>query len=253
MRSPAQDLSALVSRARKLVQEKARAHPSARVRLQAPLAGPALDGQEEEEQAAQARVAPVASRDPQPPFEKTLWAFEAQIRACERCALGKSRRNFVFGEGRKDARLLFIGEAPGADEDRLGRPFVGAAGQLLTRIIQAMGFKREDVYICNILKCRPPQNRNPEAEEVEACSPFVEHQVGLVKPEVVVSLGRYASQTLLGTTTGISRLRGQWAQWKGIPVMPTFHPSALLRDPGLKRHVWDDMKLVMKKLENPES
>ena len=167
---------------------------------------------------------------------------------CTRCKLHQGRKNIVFGVGNQNAELMFIGEGPGADEDRSGEPFVGPAGQLLTKIIGAMGFKREDVYIANIVKCRPPKNRDPERDEIDACIGFLRAQIAAVQPKLIVCLGRPASQTLLETTTSISRLRGQWKNFEGVDVMPTFHPSYLLRSPENKRFVWEDMQAVVKKL-----
>jgi DNA polymerase len=143
---------------------------------------------------------------------------------------------------------MFVGEAPGEDEDLQGLPFVGKAGQLLTKMIEAMGLKRDDVYICNTVKCRPPNNRNPEPDELEACEPYLKGQLGAVKPEAIVTLGKFAAQALLRDQTPISRLRGQWRDYEGIPLMPTFHPAYLLRSPGEKGKVWDDLKQVMAKL-----
>ena len=143
---------------------------------------------------------------------------------------------------------MFVGEGPGAEEDRTGEPFVGPAGQLLTKIIQGMGFERSDVYIANIVKCRPPRNRDPEPDEIAECIPFLRGQIAAVRPKVLVALGRPASQTLLQTSSSISRIRGVWHQYEGIPLMPTFHPSYLLRSPENKRPVWQDMKAVLQKL-----
>lgn len=167
---------------------------------------------------------------------------------CTRCKLAKlGRTNVVFGVGNPAADVMFIGEGPGADEDRQGEPFVGKAGQLLTKIIEGgMGLSRADVYIANIVKCRPPQNRDPEPDEVETCRPFVEAQIRLIQPKVIVTLGRYASQTLLGTTTSMTQLRGKWQEYDGIAVMPTFHPAYLLRNPAGKRPVWEDIQEVLK-------
>ena len=169
-------------------------------------------------------------------------------RRLPRCKLHAGRTNIVFGVGNPDARLMFVGEGPGADEDEQGEPFVGRAGQLLTQIIKAMGLAREDVYIANVVKCRPPGNRNPEPDEIEACSPFLQAQIAAIGPTVIVALGKFAAQTLLQTETPISRLRGQFHSLGGVAVMPTFHPSYLLRNPAAKREVWEDMKMVMKKL-----
>lgn len=166
---------------------------------------------------------------------------------CRRCSLGDNRTNLVFGVGNPDARLVFVGEAPGREEDIQGEPFVGEAGRLLTKIIEAMGFSRKDVYICNVIKCRPPGNRNPSPEEVESCHPFMLRQIQAISPEVIVALGTFAAQTLLRTREPISRLRGRFHDYHGIQLMPTFHPAYLLRNPAMKREVWDDMKAVMRK------
>lgn len=164
---------------------------------------------------------------------------------CSRCKLHTlGRKQIVFGVGNPDADLMFVGEAPGADEDEQGIPFVGRAGQLLTKIIEAINLKRDDVYIANIIKCRPPQNRNPEPDEVASCEPFLFRQIDVIKPKVIVALGKYAAQTLLRTETPISRLRGQVFDYRGAKLVPTFHPAYLLRNPSSKREVWEDMKLV---------
>jgi uracil-DNA glycosylase len=180
-----------------------------------------------------------------------LQEIRDEIGDCTRCKLHKGRTNIVFGIGDPHARLMFVGEGPGADEDVKGEPFVGRAGQLLTQIIKAMGLEREQVYIANVVKCRPPENRNPEPDEIEQCSPFLHAQIASVNPAVIVALGKFAAQTLLGVETPISRMRGQFHQLGSVAVMPTFHPSYLLRNPGAKREVWDDMKMVMARLANP--
>jgi uracil-DNA glycosylase len=178
-------------------------------------------------------------------------AVRTELGECTRCKLHKTRTNIVFGVGNPEARLMFVGEAPGEDEDLQGYPFVGKAGQLLTKMIEAMGLRREDVYICNTVKCRPPNNRNPEPEELLACEPFLKGQLGAVKPEVIVTLGKFAAQALLREQTPITRLRGQWREYESIPVMPTFHPAYLLRSPAEKGKVWEDLKQVMKRLRLP--
>jgi DNA polymerase len=179
----------------------------------------------------------------------TLESIREEIGDCTRCKLHKGRNSIVFGEGDPKATILFVGEGPGFEEDQQGRPFVGAAGQLLTDIIEkGMKIKRAEVYICNIVKCRPPNNRNPEPDEVETCIVFVKKQINVIKPKVIVTLGNVPTQNLLGTKQGITRMRGVWQEYEGIPVMPTFHPSYLLRSPGEKKHVWEDIKLVMAKL-----
>lgn len=180
---------------------------------------------------------------------ETLEAVREDIGECARCKLHAGRKNIVFGEGSPGAVLVFVGEGPGFDEDQQGRPFVGAAGQLLTDIIvKGMRLRREDVYICNIVKCRPPDNRNPEPDEVEACIGFVKRQIAAINPRVIVTLGNVPTQNLLMTKQGITKLRGVWQEYQGIPVMPTFHPSYLLRSPGEKKKVWEDIKLVMERL-----
>ena len=164
---------------------------------------------------------------------------------CDRCKLHTlGRRQVVFGVGNPNADLMFVGEAPGADEDIQGEPFVGKAGQLLTKIIEAIGLTRDDVYIANVIKCRPPNNRNPEPDEVEQCEPFLFRQVDVIKPKVIVALGKFAAQCLLKTETPISRLRGQEFTYREAILIPTFHPAYLLRNPSSKREVWEDMKKV---------
>ncbi len=171
---------------------------------------------------------------------------------CERCGLAGGRTNVVFGEGDPEAKLVFVGEAPGAEEDRTGRPFVGRAGKLLTKIIEAMGYAREDVYICNVLKSRPPGNRTPLPDEIAACSPFLHEQLAAIRPKAICALGGPASKTLLATKEGITHLRGRFFWYRGIPLMPTFHPAYLLRNPKMKREVWEDMKKLKRFLEKPE-
>jgi DNA polymerase len=163
---------------------------------------------------------------------------------CRRCRLASGRKNIVFGVGNPDAHLVFVGEAPGADEDEQGEPFVGKAGQLLTKMIEAMGYRRQDVYICNVIKCRPPGNRNPEPDEVAACEPFLKKQLASLRPRVIVALGKFAAQCLLRDDTPISRLRGGFRTYEGIKLMPTFHPAYLLRDPTKKKEAWADLKAV---------
>ncbi|MCU0561281.1 MAG: uracil-DNA glycosylase [Desulfobacterales bacterium] len=180
------------------------------------------------------------------PAPESLEAIRAEIGDCRRCELCRSRTRIVFGQGRPDARLMFIGEGPGQEEDRAGEPFVGAAGQLLTRIIQAMNLTRAEVYIANVVKCRPPGNRLPEPAEIATCLPFLERQIAAVRPHLICLLGACAAQSLLGTGEPISRLRGRFFEVKGVRVMPTFHPAFLLRNPERKREVWEDMKLLMK-------
>src|SRR5580704_9541623 len=176
---------------------------------------------------------------------EALAAVRADIGDCTRCKLHTLGRNqIVFGVGNPNADLMFVGEAPGADEDIQGIPFVGRAGQLLTKIIEAIDLKRDDVYIANVIKCRPPQNRNPEPDEVETCEPFLLAQIDAVRPTVIVALGKFAARTLLRTLDPISRLRGRVYEYRGAKLIPTFHPAYLLRNPSSKREVWEDMKLV---------
>lgn len=168
---------------------------------------------------------------------------------CRRCRLAAGRTHIVFGVGNEQAALMFVGEGPGRDEDLQGEPFVGRAGQLLTEIIvKGMKLRREDVYIANVVKCRPPQNRNPEPDEIASCMPFLMRQIDIVRPRVIVALGKFAAHTLLETTTPITRLRGQWHEFRGIKLMPTLHPAYLLRNPADKRLVWEDIKMVMTEL-----
>lgn len=185
-----------------------------------------------------------------PEERRTRLALLAEeARACVRCGLHEQRKQAVFARGNPFAELCFVGEGPGADEDMLGEPFVGAAGQLLDKMISAMGYRRDDVYICNIVKCRPPKNRKPEPDEMAACSSFLTAQLSLVQPKVIVALGGTAMQGLIGTTEGITRLRGKWKLYKGAtPIMPTFHPAYLLRSPAAKRAVWADLQEVMRHL-----
>ncbi|HEX3645290.1 MAG TPA: uracil-DNA glycosylase [Vicinamibacterales bacterium] len=180
---------------------------------------------------------------------EALVAIREDIGDCTRCKLHTlGRTQVVFGVGNPDADLMFVGEAPGADEDEQGIPFIGRAGQLLTKIIEAINLRRDDVYIANIIKCRPPQNRNPEPDEVASCEPFLFRQIDVIKPKVIVALGKYAAQTLLRRETPISRLRGQVFDYRGAKLVPTFHPAYLLRNPSSKREVWEDMKLVKRLL-----
>lgn len=191
-----------------------------------------------------ARPPPAADRNLSP----ELRAVRDELGDCTRCRLHRGRTHLVFGVGHPQARLMFVGEGPGRDEDLQGEPFVGAAGQLLDRMIKAMGLSRAEVYIGNIVKCRPPQNRDPEPDEVAACEGFLKAQIRAVKPEVLVALGRIAAQTLLRDPTPVSRLRGKWREYEGVPLMPTFHPAYLLRNASDKRLVWADLQAVMARL-----
>ncbi len=179
---------------------------------------------------------------------EALERLRHHIGDCTRCRLSEKRTNVVFGEGNPDAELMFIGEGPGRDEDIQARPFVGEAGRLLTRLIERMGFRREDVYIANIVKCRPPGNRDPQDEEIIACIPFLKKQISIIAPKVIMSLGRVSAQTLLGSKTPISRLRGRFSRFDDIDLMPTFHPAYLLRNPKDKMLVWGDAIKVLEKL-----
>ncbi|MEY2430218.1 MAG: uracil-DNA glycosylase [Verrucomicrobiota bacterium] len=221
-----------------------------------------------------AQKSPAKICDPPPSAEKPIASADVEAKAaafaalreramaCVKCPhLASSRKNVVFGVGNINAELMFIGEAPGADEDEQAEPFVGKAGQLLTRIIQTAGLSRESVYIANILKCRPDTpgestgNRKPTPEEMQTCIPYLHEQIDLIKPKVIVALGGTAVEGLLGKTLGITKLRGQWRTYRGIPLMPTYHPAYLLRNQGLseKRRVWEDMLQVMEKLGMPIS
>ena len=181
-------------------------------------------------------------------FPETLEDIRSDLGECRRCGLSESRKNIVFGSGNPHAKLVFIGEGPGYEEDQQGQPFVGAAGRLLTKIIEAIKLTRNQVYICNIIKCRPPGNRNPMPDEIKVCSPFLKRQIAAIKPDFICTLGSFASQTLLETKAPISKLRGIFYDYMGIQVMPTFHPAFLLRNPEKKRNVWEDMKKLMKAL-----
>ncbi|HMK38967.1 MAG TPA: uracil-DNA glycosylase [Bacteroidota bacterium] len=176
----------------------------------------------------------------------TVHELHDLICTCVKCPLGHTRTQFVFGTGNPAATLMIVGEAPGADEDAQGEPFVGRAGQLLNKILEAIGFKREEVYICNILKCRPPGNRKPLAEEVDLCIPYLRKQIALVKPRVILALGLTAAENLLGTTESLGRLRGRILEYEGTPLMVTYHPAALLRNPNWKRPTWEDVQAVRK-------
>ena len=182
------------------------------------------------------------------PARESLMDIREDVGDCTRCKLSSGRTHIVFGDGDPGARLVFVGEGPGAEEDRQGVPFVGAAGNLLTNIIGAMKLSRETVYICNIVKCRPPGNRTPESDEIATCIPFLKRQLEAIQPEIICTLGAVATHSLLDVTTPISRLRGRFHDWQGIPVMPTFHPAFLLRNPERKREVWEDMKQVMRRM-----
>lgn len=200
--------------------------------------------------ATSTKAVPSGSSGKRPEDCATLEELEALLQTCSRCSLAKTRTNLVFGSGNPNAKLVFVGEAPGHDEDLQGLPFVGRAGQLLTDIIEkGMNLRRSDVYICNVLKCRPPENRNPLPEEIACCEPYLIRQLEIIKPKVICALGTFAAQTLLKTTTTIGQLRGRWHFYHGIPLRATYHPAYLLRSPGEKRKTWDDVLEVLKVYE----
>lgn len=211
--------------------------------LQAPETGPS-PGWKEPAQEAAAREAEREAKT------KLLEEIREDLGDCRRCPLHRGRTQIVFGEGDAAARLVFVGEGPGADEDRLGRPFVGQAGQLLNKMIRAMGWRREQVYICNVVKCRPPGNRMPLPEEIERCAPFLVRQLEAVRPQVICSLGACASRTLLGTNAPISELRRKIHVWRGIPLIATYHPAYLLRNGAKKADTWKDLQVVMELLKS---
>lgn len=177
-----------------------------------------------------------------------LGQLQKSLVGCQNCGLHLNRKNIVFGNGNVEAELVFIGEAPGEEEDLQGKPFVGAAGQLLSRIIESIGLRREEVYITNVVKCRPPSNRNPKPEEITACEPYLHQQLEIIKPKLICALGTFAAQTLLKTDQSISRLRGRFHRYHNIKLMPTFHPAYLLRNSSGKKLVWQDMQLIKKEL-----
>jgi len=204
---------------------------------------------------AASRVLPVVAPSGPSLFESvdkvkddTLPKIREDIGDCTRCKLHKGRNKIVFGDGSPKAELVFIGEGPGADEDQQGIPFVGRAGKLLTQMIEAMGLQRKDVYICNVVKCRPPENRAPEPDEVATCSPYLLRQIDVIRPKVIVCLGAVAAKTLLQTARGISQFRGEWLEWRGHKLMATYHPAYLLRNPNAKGEVWKDLQKVMAEL-----
>jgi DNA polymerase len=195
----------------------------------------------------------VFSEDADPPLPRGghgLTLVREELGDCQRCKLANGRKHIVFGAGNPQAHLMFVGEGPGADEDAQGEPFVGAAGQLLTKMIGAMNLTRDDVYICNVIKCRPPGNRDPEPDEVAACEPFLKKQIAVVQPRVIVALGKFAAHVLTGEQTPITRLRGNLKHYQGISVMPTYHPAYLLRDESRKREAWHDLKEVLALLKH---
>jgi DNA polymerase len=250
-----QELAGLAADAKQWVQAR-RASGEAKVLLNQPLP----PGRDEElpsvaaplpEMALAAEAA--ANPKPQPPWAASLEAFGLQVRGCRRCGLAAKRQHLVFGEGDPHAQVVFVGEGPGTEEDAQGRPFVGAAGQLLDKIIAGMGSQRSKAYLCSLVKCRPPFSREPGEDEVAACLPYLEQQLALIQPKVIVALGRLAAQALTGRREGIAELRGQEQRWRGILLVPTYPPSALLQDAALKRPVWEDMKRVLEHLKQLES
>jgi DNA polymerase len=230
---------------------------SARDFVEGPLA---VEGATASPAPEQTRMPAAAPRPPEPPNREEspsvraalasvdLDALRVAVANCTACRLHETRTQTVFARGTGSSGLCFVGEGPGADEDAQGYPFVGAAGQLLDRMILAMGFERDAVYVCNIVKCRPPNNRKPQPDEMSACRPHFERQLELLKPQVIVALGATAVEGLFGTTIGITKLRGHWKVWRGsVPVMPTFHPAYLLRNPAAKREVWEDLQSVVQR------
>jgi len=194
--------------------------------------------------------APPDLRTPGINATETMGDVRRSLGDCRRCRLADTRHNIVFGEGSEHARLVFVGEGPGYEEDKQGRPFVGAAGMLLDKIIAAMGLSRQDVYIANIIKCRPPKNRNPQADEIENCQPFLVRQLQVIQPAFICALGNFAARTLLSTDRPISSLRGVFHPWQdGIRIMPTYHPAYLLRNPGKKRETWEDIQKLMRAMD----
>ncbi len=222
---------------RVLLKEPSALRPAAPAPVAAPVAAPSKSKPVPKVEAPSAIV----------PGE-TLDEVRRELGECTRCKLCNGRTQIVFGSGNPRAELVFVGEGPGEEEDKQGIPFVGAAGQLLTKMIEAMKFSRDTVYICNVVKCRPPGNRNPEPEEIQSCEPFLRAQLRVIKPKVIVALGKFAAQTLLREDTAITRLRGQWRKYEGIDLMPTFHPAYLLRSPDEKKKAWMDLQEVMKRL-----
>lgn len=193
---------------------------------------------------------PAASKNRTPEKSPdTLESLEQTVQACKKCGLHTTRKNIVFGAGNPNAKLMLVGEAPGAEEDQQGAPFVGPAGELLTKILQAINFKREEVYITNILKCRPPRNRNPEEGEIKACTTYLWKQIEMIKPQIILALGLFAGQTLLNTTRPLARLRGKVHEKNGILMMVTYHPAALLRNAAWKRPTWEDIQMLRRKYD----
>lgn len=201
---------------------------------------------------ARTTEAPQASaRREKQPAETQLAKIAQRVASCELCPLCKKRTNTVPGQGNPSPELMFIGEGPGAKEDEQGLPFVGQSGNLLTKMIEAMGLDRDEVFITNIVKCRPPENRNPASEEMDACMPYLHEQIAILQPKVIVALGAVAVKGLLNVSTGISKLRGNWHSFQGIDMMPTYHPAYLLRNPPMRKDVWNDLKEVLRRIGKP--
>jgi DNA polymerase len=222
-------------------------------RLRATLAALGAEGVDYLLRPERPRLTAAGAPEPSADYDATqgLEAVRADLGDCTRCGLCEGRRNIVFGEGNPNASVVFVGEGPGADEDRTGRPFVGRAGELLTKMIEALGWRREDVYICNIVKCRPPGNRDPKLDEIATCRPFLDRQLQMIQPQVIVTLGKPASSTLLGRNVAITRARGIWQEWNGIPLMPTYHPAYVLRQytRDTRQAVWDDLQAVRERVD----
>ena len=212
-----------------------------------------LDLPAERKRPDKSNEAPPTSKIVSEPEFTDLAGLARFLDGCTRCRLSEQRRSVVVGEGAADARVMFVGEGPGAEEDRTGRPFVGQAGKLLDRMILAMGFERDQTYIANVVKCRPPGNRDPKDDEIAACSTFLDRQIEFIRPEVIVALGRFAANRLTATEKPLGALRGRWSHYRGVPLLATYHPAYLLRTPADKRKVWDDLKLVLSKLAESRS
>lgn len=242
-----QELAELSARTRQWVESRQKGHADLRLRLARPLDAAPVSAAVAEILAAGSERASGGPK-PAPPWADSLEAFQRQICECQRCPLGAKRKKFVFGEGNIHAPLVFVGDGPGGEDEAAGRVFQGPSGDLLERILAAMGFKRAEIYLCNVLKCRPVAGQGPQDADAEACSPYLQQQLDLLKPKVIVALGALAARLLSAPPEDLAKVRGRWFTHRGLPVMPTYHPADLLRDPALKRHVWDDMKQVLKKL-----
>jgi DNA polymerase len=214
-----------------------------------PIESKPIESKPNESQPAAESKAPTPKKDPSEMDKAEKLEFlQEYLGDCQRCGLCEERTNIVFGVGDPEAKLVFVGEAPGYNEDQKGEPFVGKAGKLLDDMIVAMGLEREDVYICNVIKCRPPENRDPRPEEIKECAPFLRKQLGVIEPTVIVTLGKFASQFLTGEEKAMGAMRGRWHEWEGVAVMPTYHPAYLLREEDQKRKTWNDLQMVMERL-----